>query len=314
MQDRLILDTIDLRDWSAQLDGCRYSLNSKDFPTVVESGMMLSPEEESVMESLRLSFSLSEKLQRHAQFLLSRGSIYLVYNKNLLIHAGVPVNENMELHEVNIEGKTFKGKALLDFVDAAVRSSYSNENDVNKDFFWYLWCSPDSQLFGKDKMATFERYFFSDTQTHAESNQFFYGFIDEEALADMIFGEFGLEPGKSHIICGHVPVKASESAIKANRKILCIDLGYAKAYQKETGGAGCSLIFNSIGLTLMRLEQNNGNSVENDFLNTFENIEELGTRLLVSDTEYGKQIQREIQNIEMLLHAYRTGDLLERSL
>jgi fructose-1,6-bisphosphatase-3 len=198
-------------------------------------------------------------------------------------------------------------------VDQLVRKVYSDESDENKDFYWYLWCSPESPLFGKDKMATFERYFFDDTATHAESTQLFYEFIDEEELADRVLREFGLEPGRSHIICGHVPVKAFESAIKANRKILCIDLGYAKAYQKETGGAGCSLIYNSIGLTLMKLEPKYTNGLLS-LSSTYENIEDLGieNRLYVADTEQGKQIKRDIENLELLLQAYRTGSLPER--
>ncbi|MCL1803083.1 MAG: fructose-1,6-bisphosphatase [Eubacteriaceae bacterium] len=313
MENRMILDTIDTNSWTAQLGGKEYKLNSRDFPTVLEAGMQLTSEEASVIESLRLSFTLSEKLQRHAQFLLSHGSIYLVYNKNLLIHAGVPVNREMGLSEVAIEGQMLKGKELLDAVDQLVRKVYSDESDENKDFYWYLWCSPESPLFGKDKMATFERYFFDDTATHAESTQLFYEFIDEEELADRVLREFGLEPGRSHIICGHVPVKAFESAIKANRKILCIDLGYAKAYQKETGGAGCSLIYNSIGLTLMKLEPKYTNGLLS-LSSTYENIEDLGieNRLYVADTEQGKQIKRDIENLELLLQAYRTGSLPER--
>jgi fructose-1,6-bisphosphatase-3 len=319
MDSRMIVDTINIGDRTALLGGVRFPLNCSDFPTIGQAGQsLLTKEEEDVIQSLRTSFMASEKLQRHAKYLLSHGSVYLCYNGNLLMHAGLPIDDSLNFREVSLCGQQLKGKALLDFIDRKVRQSFSDEEDEEKDLFWFLWCSPDSPLFGKDKMATFERYFIDDKSEHKESTPLFYRHLDDEALADALLKEFGLAAAHSHIVCGHVPVKAGESPIKANGKILCIDLGYSQAYQKETGLAGCTLTYNSIGLTLMLHEQKKEQGAAEagpgrDMSDRLVNVEELGmeNRLRVSDTEDGKRMQKEIDRLEMLLEAYSRGTIAQ---
>ncbi len=316
MDDRMLIDKIDFSDYTIEVDKVRYEMNSTYFPTIDPADPEdLTEEEKKVIASLVNSFVVSEKLQRHMKFMLAKGSIYLVYNNNLLLHAGVPVNEDLTFSSIPIDGIYYSGKELMDFLDEKVRHSYYLE-EADKDIFWYLWCAPDSPLFGKDKMATFERYFINDKTPHKESYLPFYRNLDNKKMAQAIFEEFGIDPEDGHIICGHVPVKMcqGENPIKAEGAILCIDAGFAKAYQQETGMAGCTLTSNSYGMNLIvhepfeSIEKAVAEGIdiksETRFVNTSVK------RTLVRDTDIGKNISEQIYYLEMLLYAYKTGELV----
>jgi hypothetical protein len=211
------------------------------------------------MTKIEHSFRASEKLRRHIDCLLSRGGMYKVSNSNLMFHGSVPLDADGQLKEVEIEGKLYKGQELMQKIDRIVRNAFNTELSAEKrrfstDYMWYLWCGPDSPLFDKDKMATFERYFIADPKTHKEKKGYYYQYNNDEATIDMILDSFDVEGTHRHIINGHVPVKTTkgETPIKANGKLLVIDGGFSKAYQPETGIAGYTLIFHSRGLELMQ--------------------------------------------------------------
>jgi fructose-1,6-bisphosphatase-3 len=314
MESRMLIDKVNYKTNTVVIDGVEYPLNASYFPTIdPQDPEHLTEEEEKVIDALVNSFLGSEKLQKHINFMLLKGNMYKVYNNNLLLHACVPMDEDLHFSKVSVDGDTLSGRALLDKFDETVRRSYYLD-DKKKDIFWFLWCAPHSPLFGKDKMATFERYFIDDKATHKESYLPFYRNINNEAMADIIFKEFGLTE-KGHIICGHVPVKAikGEDPIKAGGKILCIDAGFAKAYQKETGMAGCTLTYNSYGMNLIihepfgslekAIAEGHDIKSETRLVNTAEK------RMLVADTDIGKKLKEQIYFLEMLLSAYMTGEL-----
>ncbi len=315
MDDRMLINTMDADKKTVEIKGERFKLNSSFFPTIDPNNPEeLTEDEKKVVSSLVTSFITSEKLQRHVKFLLSKGSIYLVYNDNLLIHAGIPIEDDLRFSDICIDRQYYSGKKLLDVLDEKVRHSYYLD-DANKDIFWFLWCAPDSPLFGKNKMATFERYFINEKSTHKECYLPFYRCLDNENMAEMIFKEFDIDADSGHIICGHVPVKAKsgENPIKAEGKILCIDAGFAKAYQGETGMAGCTLTSNSYGMNLIIHEP--FESIEKAVADGIDIKSELRfvntsvKRKLVGDTDIGKNITEQIYYLEMLLYAYRTGEL-----
>lgn len=318
MDDRNLINRVDYEHNTLELNGKTYELNTRNFPTIDPNDpAKLTEEEERVMSSLVNSFMSSERLQRHIRFLLAKGSVYLVYNNNLLFHACVPMNQDFSFTNVTLEGKMYSGRALLDKLEEMVRRSYYT-SDVSSDIFWFLWCAPTSPLFGKDKMATYERYFIDDSATHKESYTPFYKCLDNEQMTDIILEHFGLSPEHGHIICGHVPVKIikGENPIKANGKLICIDAGFAKAYQKETGIAGCTLTFNSYGMNLIMHEP--FESIEKsiteglDIKSETRFVASSDHRLLVSDTDTGATLKRQIHYLEMLLYAYRTGELVPK--
>jgi fructose-1,6-bisphosphatase-3 len=314
MQDRMLIDKVNYDNFTLEIDGVTYPLNTHCFPTINPAEPeRLTEEEQKVINSLVNSFMLSDKLQRHINFLLLKGSMYNVYNDNLLLHACVPLNEDLSFSEIAVNGGHYKGKELFDVLDEKVRHSYY-QDEVSKDIFWFLWCAPNSPLFGKDKMATYERYFIDDKTTHKEKDRPFYQNINNKAMADVIFREFGL-PKDGHIICGHVPVKAAkgEDPIKAEGTILCIDAGFAKAYQKETGMAGCTLTSNSYGMNLVIHEPfTSREKAVADGIDIKSEIRLVNTcvkRTLVADTDIGKNIKEQIFYLEMLLYAYKIGEL-----
>ena len=95
MEDRLLLDKINYKKGKINIDGKTYNLVENYFPTIdPDNPYKLSPKEEEVVKKLVKSFKNSEKLQRHVQFLYSKGNIYKIYNNNLLIHGCVPMDEN----------------------------------------------------------------------------------------------------------------------------------------------------------------------------------------------------------------------------
>lgn len=245
MEDRLLLDKVDYKKGTIKINNKVYELNDKNFPTInPENPYELTKEEKEIINRLKESFKKSETLNKHISFLYSKSSTYKCFNSNLLFHGCIPMNENGEFTKVNVLGEYLSGKELFDAVDKVARRAYFEKNKVEKnkdviDFMWYLWCGPVSPLFGKDKAATFERYFISEKETHKEKKNPYYVLIEKEKVCNKILEEFGLEQENSHIINGHIPVKEKdgESPIKANGKLLIIDGGFAKSYRKETGRA-----------------------------------------------------------------------------
>ena len=264
MEDRLLLNKINYKDGTIHIDGQNYELNDRNFPTInPDNPYELTAEEKELIEKLKLSFLNSEKLQKHIRFLYSNGSMYLKFNSNLMYHGCIPMNEDGSFKKVKIDssGKSYSGKAYFDRLEILAREGYLHkENPEAKlygmDIIWYLWTGPDSPLFGKDKMTTFERYFINNKDTYVEKNNPYFKLENDEKICRKIFEEFGLNPDVSHIINGHMPVKLKkgESPIRANGKLLVIDGGFSRAYQGITGIAGYTLIYNSYGLLLVSHE------------------------------------------------------------
>jgi fructose-1,6-bisphosphatase-3 len=323
MDDRLLLDKIDIEKEEIDLEGVKYKLNDKNFPTVDWSDpYRLTEREEDLIEKLTRSFVNSEKLQRHIKFLYSKGSMYLRYNSNLLFHGCIPLNEDGSFKEVKIGNIKYSGKALLDRIDRAARDSYffKNGTELKKygmDLMWYLWCGPDSPVFGKARMRTFERYFIDEISTHYEDKNYYYKYRDNEQIIKNILEEFKLDSKSSHIINGHIPVKTKEgeSPIKANGKLLVIDGGFCKAYQPQTGIAGYTLIYNSYGLLLTSHGPfsaiKNAVKEDSDILSSTEILEHVVKRKRVADTDMGVELREQIADLEKLLIAYRKGLIKE---
>lgn len=294
------------------------------FPTVDPADpFRLSADEEEVVLSLQASFRNCEKLQRHVRLLYSRGGLYLSINSNLLYHASIPMTEEGEFREVTIDGRVYSGRALLDRIDRIARKAYfgnrSNEGVRSAlDYMWYLWCGPCSPLFDKDRMTTFERYFIADKATHKETKGAYYRHMEDAKICRKILKAFDLDPDRSHIISGHIPVKSSkgESPIKAEGKLLMIDGGFSKAYQAETGIAGYTLIYNSHGLYLVQHQpfQSSVQAIREgrDIISTRLTVETAPQRITVRDTTIGKELQIQIDDLKLLLAAYRTGQIKER--
>ncbi len=321
----LLLDKIDYERGVVSIGGTDYPLLDTRFPTIdPKRPDALTDEERMVVDKLKLSFVNSKKLQQHVRFLFSNGSIYLAHDGNLLYHGCIAMNDDGEFRAFNVDGKSFAGKPFLDRVDRLARQGYfATDNPTVKqygmDAMWFLWCAPQSPLFGKEKMATFERYFLADKATHAEKRNPYYTLRDTEQNARKILAEFGLDPETGCIINGHVPVKVTkgERPIKANGKLIVIDGGFSRAYQKETGIAGYTLISNSRGLLLSAHQPFESTqkavSEELDIDSETEIIHTHPHRLRVGDTDRGKEIQKQIDDLDALLHAYREGSIKEHN-
>jgi fructose-1,6-bisphosphatase-3 len=277
-----------------------------------------------VMNKLRRNFINSQRLQKHVEFLYSHGSMYLVHNTNLLYHGCIPMQENGGFESLTIEGKKYTGKALCDNLERVARKGHYNRynytsDDHGLDYTWYLWCGSASPLFGKKKMATFERQFIEDKETHKEERNAYYKLAyDQEKYTDKILKEFDLDPQNAHIINGHVPVrvKKGESPIKANGKLFVIDGGMSIPYQSVTGVAGYTLIDNSYGLVLVEHHYfesaTKAIEEEKDIISKRINIERNTRRKRVKDTDIGKEIMLQVQDLKMLLAAFRKGVIKER--
>ena len=318
LDHRLLLDKINYNEGTISLNNQTYELSDKLFPTInPEKPFELTPEERKLIDKLQLSFLNSDKLQKHVLFLFNKGSIYLTYNSNLLFHGCIPLNKDMTFKSMILNGESYKGKALLDTFDCLAREGYfSKRNSLEKqygmDILWYLWTGECSSLFGKKDMATFERYFIKNEETHIEKKNPYYEFRDSEEMCNMIFKEFNLNPSESRIINGHVPVKDrfGESPVKSNGKLIVIDGGFAKAYRKETGISGYTLIYNSYGLQLICHESfksiEDAFSKETDIHSSMRIVEKLD-RKKVGDTDIGKDLKNQINDLKLLLDAYRKG-------
>ena len=322
MEDRLLLDKINYKKGKINIDGKTYHLVENYFPTIdPDNPYKLSQKEEEVVKKLVKSFKNSEKLQRHVQFLYSKGNIYKIYNNNLLIHGCVPMDENGEFVTTNVNGVTLKGKNYLDYVERVAREGYfepdgSEKRENGKDFLWYLWCGKNSPIFCKDKMKTFERYYLEEKETWEEIKNPFYNFENDETISEKVLREFGIDPNKGHIICGHIPVKfkAGESPMKANGKLFIIDGGLSKAYQKTTGIAGYTLRYSSYGLTLVAHEPftSRENAIINETdLHSEKQLVEKVERKRIKDTDKGKELMAQIADLEKLLEAYKSGAISE---
>ena len=324
MKDRLLMDKMDLKKGIIKIKGKEYELLDTNFPTVdPKHPYKLTAEEESIVNKLHQSFTESEKLRKHMLCLFRNGCLYTIANGNLLYHASIPLNEDGTLKDVKIRGEKFHGKALLKRAGTLIRNAYfgcedPEEREFALDYLWYLWCGPDSPAFDKSKMATFERYFIADKDTHKEVKGFYYTMRDNPDVVDMILDEFGVEGEHRHIINGHVPVhvKTGENPIKADGKLMVIDGGFSEAYHKETGIAGYTLVYHSRGFDLVQHEPFTSatDAIQRgtDILGTTQIVEMSAKRMRVSDTDKGKEIQQQINDLEKLLYAYRHGIIKER--
>ncbi|MDF2502977.1 fructose-1,6-bisphosphatase [Clostridium sp.] len=325
MDKRLFLDKINYKEGYINIWDKSYKITDTNFPTIdPEDPYKLIPEEIELMEKLKFSFINSEKLNKHVRFLFSNGSLYLNFNSNLLYHGCIPLNKDGNFKKVKLHGKEYSGKALLDNLELIIRKGFlhmhnSSERQYAMDIMWYLWTGPLSPLFGKEKMATFERYFIKDKETHYEKKDPYYDFRDNEEICNKILIEFGLSPEESHIINGHVPVekKNGESPIKANGKLMVIDGGFSRAYQCKTGIAGYTLIYNSFGLQLISHQPFESTEMaikeETDILSTKLVLEHVTARKRVADTDIGITLHQQLDDLKMLLIAYRKGLIKEKS-
>ncbi len=324
MEDRLLLDKIDLEKGTVLVEGKEYPLKDTEFPTIDwENPYELSADEAEVMERLTMAFVNCEKLQKHIRFLYTQGSLYKVYNGNLLYHGCMPMNEDGIFTKVNVYGKEYAGKELYDVLESYARKGYyaidPEEKKKGQDILWFIWENQNSPVFGKAKMTTFERYFIADKATHEEPKNPYYRLLEKEEVVNRILEEFGLDTAEAHIINGHIPIEAKrgESPVKCNGKLLIIDGGFSKAYQPKTGIAGYTLIFNSYGLVLAAHEpfesvekaiQDGSDIVSHTIL-----VEHVVKRKTVADTDIGKELQEMIKDLEALLLAYREGVIVEKA-
>ena len=324
MQNRVLLRNINYTKGTITLDGQEYPLTSNEFPTINPANPLeLTDEEKMLAKRLRHSFKVSEKLQRHVRLLLQHGCMYAIYNNNLLFHASIPLNEDGSLKNVEITpGQTLSGRKLLHNIGMLVRTAYQKDAEPEErqyaiDYFLYLWCGPNSPLFDKSKMATFERYFIADKATHKEKKGNYFTLRDNENVVDSILDAFGVTGDNRHIINGHVPVHVAngENPIKANGKLMVIDGGFSEAYHKETGIAGYTLVYHSRGFQLVQHEPFN-NAMEairtgSDIKSTTQIIEMSSHRMLVADTDKGVELNKQVADLEELLYAYRHGIIKE---
>ena len=312
MDDREVFSLIDPENGTVQLNGKTYELLDKNFPTVDKADpLSLTDEENELMTVLANSFMHSEKLAEHMRFLYTNGSMYKTINGNLLFHGCIPLDEKGDLLSVKIEGEDYSGKALLDKLDEVANKAYflhsCEEKDNSSDMLWYLWCGPRSPLYGKDKMAFFERYFIDDPALHTENYNAYYHFSEQAEVCCRILEMFGLDSAKGHIINGHVPVKIKngESPVKAGGKLFVIDGGISKAYQKATGIAGYTLICDSHSLNLA--EHKPFIAGESEHTPNLHLVEKFDRRANISDTDRGKELLAKINDLRELLNAYRSG-------
>jgi fructose-1,6-bisphosphatase-3 len=323
MDNRLLLDKVDFSTHTIQLDGKRHPLLDTNFPTVnPQQPYELTNRERNLVERLKYAFTSSTRLQQHVRFLFSKGSMYLVYNGNLLFHGCIPMNDDGSFKAVLVENEPVSGRDLMERFDRLARLGYlATDNPARKqeglDAMWRLWSDAQSPLFGSEKMATFERYFIGDKATHIEKRNAYYAYRDDEACVRKILEEFGVSPNKGHIINGHVPVivKKGESPVKANGRLLVIDGGFARAYHNETGIAGYTLVYNSYGLLLADHQPfesvQKAVEEERNIVSYTQILETNSTRIRVIDTDLGESIQREIIELQSLVAAYRSGLILE---
>ena len=319
------LQNIDFSKGTYRFDGKDYPLLDTFFPTLDKNDpYKLTAEEEELVKRLHHSFRISEKLQKHIRLLFSHGSMYTVCNSNLLYHASVPLNADGSLRQVKIDGKAYQGRDLMQIIELKMRTAFQHDTPREqrleaRDFFWYLWCGPDSPLFDKSRMTTFERYFLADPATHHEEKGAYYQLREDPAVCTRILDSFGVEGETRHIINGHVPVHASqgENPIKADGMLMVIDGGFAKSYHHTTGIAGYTLVYHSRGFQLIQHEPftstQDAVAKGTDIKSSTQIVEMMGRRIRVRDTDKGRQLQEQIKELRQLLHAYRHGLIKENA-
>lgn len=324
MDDRLLLNHLDLRQGTVEVEGKAYPLADTHFPTVDPADpYRLTEGEQELIEKISHSFECSEKLKKHMRCFFRHGSMYQVCNSNLLFHASIPMNADGSFKQVRIFDQEYAGKALLDKVDQLVREAYFKTGEPEElsfasDYLWYLWCGPDSPLFDKSKMATFERAFIADAETHKEEKGAYYALRTEEEICDKILDEFDVVGEHRHIINGHVPVRSvkGENPIKANGKMLVIDGGFSRPYHSQTGIAGYTLVYHSRGFQLVQHEpfESRAKAIEEglDIKSTLIMVELSAHRQMVKDTDQGAELRSQIKELEKLLYAYRNGLIKEK--
>ena len=324
MEDRCLLEHIDFEKGTCTIDGKSYPMNSCNFPTIDPADpSALTPEETLLMKKLHHSFRISEKLRKHIRTILSHGCMYNICNQNLLFHASIPLNADGTLKDVEIMGEKYAGRELMSFIGQLVRAAFQNDTpdetkQYAKDYFLYLWCGKDSPLFDKSKMATFERYFLSDKDTDKEDKGYYFLLRDSAEVCDRILDAFGIVGDNRHIINGHVPVHASkgENPIKAGGRLMVIDGGFSEAYHSETGIAGYTLVYHSRGFQLVQHEPftSTRDAIERgkDIKSTTQIVEMSTHRMLVADTDKGAELREQIEDLKLLLYAYRHGIIKER--
>lgn len=320
MDSRRLLDKINIENSTVTINGKEYKLLDNNFPTInFDNPYELTKEEQSVIAKLRNSFINCNKLKKHIKLLLNKGGLYKVCNNNILFHGCVPMNSDGSFRKINLFGESLCGKELYDKIERCARKAFFSVNEderkSGRDILWYLWNGPDSPLYGRDKMTTFERYFIEDETTHKEEKDIYYKLIHNEEVVDKIFSEFGVSGDNAHIINGHVPVHHTEgeSPVKCNGKVILIDGGFSQPYHKVTGIAGYTLIYNSYGLMLTAHEP--FKSVDYTIrsgrdMQTNQVAKEVSQkRILVGDTDNGKKIRESIKDLKELIKAYRNGTI-----
>ena len=317
MDDRLLLEQVDGKKGTVCIGGKEYPMLDMKFPTIDwEDPLKLSEDEVELLHTLSLSFRHSDLLHKHVKFLYSHGALYKSYNKNLLYHGCIPMKKDGSFDTMVFNGVSYSGKSLMDFVDRMIQNAYflkgeSKEKEDARDFMWYLWCGEKSPVYGKDKMTTFEHYFVADAATHKETMNPYYQLSVKEEYCDKILEEFGLPTKGAHIINGHVPVKIKdgETPVKAGGKLYIIDGGLSKAYQSKTGIAGYTLIYNSNHLALAEHKPFTPGK-ENTPKVTI--VEKMKNRVMVGDTDLGKELAGRIEDLKELVAAYREGVFKEK--
>ena len=325
MADRKLLEHIDLDRGVFVLDGKEYEMTDSNFPTIdPKNPYALTAEERDLVDKLHHSFQVSDKLKKHVQCMFTHGCMYGIYNSNLLFHASLPLNADGSLKEVDVNGEKYSGRELMHRIGMLMRSAFNSDTPDDEryyaiDYYWYLWCGPDSPLFDKSKMATFERYFLKDKEMHSEEKGYYYKLRNDEAVCDMILDAFGVEGEHRHIINGHVPVRINkgETPIRANGKLMVIDGGFAKAYHDTTGIAGYTLVYHSRGFQLVQHEPftSTEEAITNgtDIKSTTQIVELSSKRMRVRDTDQGRLLMSQIEELTELLYAYRHGIIKEHA-
>ncbi len=323
MDDRLLLDKIDYDTCTVTIDGNVYQMEDCDFPTVDRKNpYALTAEEQLVIEQLTDSFRHSEKLQKHVRFLFTKGGLYKVYNGNLLYHGCIPMDDNKQLLSFQLGGQTLSGKVFLDYAENTARKAYYDkrrtpQRQFGLDFMWWLWAGRNSPIFGRDRMTTFERRFIGDKTSWSEPKNPYYTFYNEQSVCEMLLKEFGLTGDHCHIINGHVPVKAKkgESPVKGGGKLIVIDGGFCKAYQPTSGIAGYTLIFNSRNMRIVSHEPFEGRrkaiTENHDIANESSIFEKMPNRIKVAQTDQGRELQARVDDLKLLLRAFRSGAVKE---
>lgn len=318
MNDRCLIHKIDFENGTVNISGRNYELTDASFPTInPDNPYELTDDEKYVVKKLKSEFIGCSKLKSHIRLLLRKGSLYKISNGNILFHGCIPMNQDGTFRKVNLFGTPLSGKALYDEIEKRARKAFlsvdADEKKEGRDILWFLWNGPDSPLYGRDKMTTFERYFVPDKSTHKETKDVYYNLINKEETAEKIFAEFGVEGENSHIINGHVPIHHTEgeSPVKCGGKVIIIDGGFSKPYHKVTGIAGYTLIYNSYGLMLTAHEPfvSLENAVQNstDMKTNRVAAEVADKRILVGDTDNGAKIKENISDLKELIAAYRSG-------